>query len=681
MVRATRSTTALQHQQTVATEQPHTTSKISGKKRKRVSTATADVDDQPLPKQQRRTEAKLEEENVQLQPGVGDFPLDSEDAVKILDILEMIDTQGLLDRVFPLPGYNTSSSEASTSKDTIKHYSLRSLLQDSTSHPLRVIRAAIHPLFPISSHPRSRPSIPAAQQLHFCNLALSLLDQASTSHPRISLSQSTIFANGDEFESIIPESSERRRRYALVQKLPDGEWWSSSNSIREGENGLTVTEAKDMRKGHAELASIIPTLPLDPSSMSTLGELQMENRKESRHRFRSLHMHPRVLCTGSFLEYGPYSSFAPSFDSEGAEVGRHGLGEYLSARLERRKIKDARKRLLTKLQKEHDEKYWHTESPSEVTVEEKDSVIEDVLTSLFPNQNAAEFKDILHSLQIEERISSLLERNARALERLDILQSIRLRDGFTPVKEDSEEWKLAQMIMESLILLSSLRPRLATDSESDSLLPPPSVLRTLQSTIPIAPSQGWQGTLDETRKTSLRDDTTVHIKGGATHVPTQPAAATTVSTTMPSYTPSPLYAPGVQYRSSSTPYAYQPQPQARQGSQTPAVTQSSYYPNTYQPAAASQYQYYSQWYNYQATAGQKGTAAAAYYGNYTTTPRPVGNTAKPQQTQQNGWTPGHTGSTTATVLPPHLRRTAAATTPGTPTYSPYHPYIPTQPTR
>jgi hypothetical protein len=34
-------------------------------------------------------------------------------------------------------------------------------------------------LLPISSHPRSRPSTPATQQLGFCNLALSLLEEAS----------------------------------------------------------------------------------------------------------------------------------------------------------------------------------------------------------------------------------------------------------------------------------------------------------------------------------------------------------------------------------------------------------------------------------------------------------------------------------------------------------------------
>lgn len=676
MVRATRSTAALQNQHNAPAEPSQTLPKRGGRKRKRVSTSTDMMEDQPASKQQRRVEVKLDEENSQ--PGVADLPLDSGDAQKILDILEMIDTQGLLDRVFPsLDGDSSSSSKASTSKDTIKHHSLRSLLQDPESHPLRVVRSAIYPLFPISSHPRSRPSIPAAQQLHFCNLALSLLDQSSQAHPRISLSQASIFPSGEESD-FTGEPSERQRRYALVQKLPEGEWWSSSNSIREGENGLSVSEVKDLRRGYAELASVIPTLPLQPSSMSTLGELQMENRKDSRFRFRPLSIHPRMLASGSFLDYGPYTSFAPFFDSEGAEVGQHGLTEIFRGKLQHKKLKELRKKVWAKLQQERDEEeqQMYAEDDTDRPVEEKSTEMYEILESIFPAEKSNGFKDVLRVIEVEEGVSELLKRNSRALDRLNTLQFTRLRGGFTPVKEDTEEWQLAQTIMQSLILLSSLRPRLSgADDEHAPLIPPPSVLRTLRSNLPLAPSQGWQGTLDETRKTALRDDTTVRVEGTVAHASTQQAA--TVQPVPAAYTPSPLYA----YRPPSNAYAYQPPAQARQTNQTPTIVQNNYYQTPYQAVGASQYQYYSQWYNYQAAAGQKNTPTPGLYGNYATavTPRPVGNTAKHQQVQQNGWPQGYITSA-ATVLPAHLRRTAAPTTPGTPAYSPYHAYIPTQPT-
>lgn len=81
MVRATRSTAALQNQ---PTEQPLSASgKRSTRKRTR-SVAPVDNEEQRATKQ-RRGEVKEEEEE---EPGVGDLPLNSEDAATILDILE-----------------------------------------------------------------------------------------------------------------------------------------------------------------------------------------------------------------------------------------------------------------------------------------------------------------------------------------------------------------------------------------------------------------------------------------------------------------------------------------------------------------------------------------------------------------------------------------------------------------
>jgi len=247
-----------------------------------------------------------------------------------------------------------------------------------------------------------------------------------------------------------------------------------------------------------------------------------------------------------------------------------------------------------------------------------------------------------------------------------------------PVKENSEEWTLAQEIFNSLTLLTALRPRVdssATGEDNAPLIPPVSVIRALHSTLPSGPAFGWQGTLDESRKTALRDDTTVHVKVGATVTPPQPAAQT--------YGTSTPYSANAPYRPAA-PYAYHAPVIPRPGAQTAATNQNTYYPNAYlqsQPgAAAAQYPYpYAQWYNYPAQPGQK-NVAAPYYGTYMaqgTTPRAVGNTAKPQQAQQNGWAQSY-GQQPAT-LPPHLRR-AGTSTPGSPNTvfsTPYHAYVPT----
>ncbi|KAF8591997.1 hypothetical protein K439DRAFT_621098 [Ramaria rubella] len=573
MVRATRSTAAFQNQG--AAEQSHPPAKKLGKKRKRGSNVT-DPEEQRAAKQRRSESNRIDEE-----PGTGDLPLNSQDAAKILDVLEMIDTQGLLDRVFPLPESDaSSSSKASTSKDAIKTYSLRALLKDSAMHPLRVLRSAIRPLFPISSHPRSRPSVPAAQQLHFCNLALSLLDQSSSQNrPALSLSQSTLFPDSDA--DMTPAGvSNKRRRYALVQRLPGGEWWSSSNTAREGELGLTTADAKDMRKGQAELVSIIPALPLSPSSMPTLGELQMEGRKEPRHRFKAMHMHPRTLSSGTFLDYGPFTSFAPAFDSEGAEVGRDGLGQMLMGRLERRKIKEARRKLIVRLQAEQEDDVRMVDSSEmDVNHEMDGEAIDSLLESLLPGEKADGFKSALQALKVEDGVACLLVKNARALERLNLLQTVRLRSGNASAKEDSEEYKIAQEIMNSLTLLTSLRPRPSSDPLSVTqppLIPPASVIRALHSTLPASATSGWQGTLDESRKTALRDDSTIHVKAGAPQVISQPPA-----TTSQPYGAGATYAQNSSYRPQAAYPYHTPQNQQRPAVQSQAQNQSAYYPNAY----------------------------------------------------------------------------------------------------
>ena len=137
------------------------TAAVASKKRKRGS--VAEIEDQPSAKQLRSGDSSIKDEEVSdAQPtdqlpilqNAGDVPINSDDAQKILDILEMyaihivdsprnilstalyrIDTQGLLDRVFPL---HSNSAEASGSQPT--SYSFRNLLRESSRHTLFTLR-------------------------------------------------------------------------------------------------------------------------------------------------------------------------------------------------------------------------------------------------------------------------------------------------------------------------------------------------------------------------------------------------------------------------------------------------------------------------------------------------------------------------------------------------------------
>lgn len=149
------------------------------KKRKRDS--VIEHEDQPvtkLPRQEEDISHSPKTEDLQSPPPiVSETHLDSDLAHQILETLEMyvrgtnyalrvshlpmlsrLDTQGLLDRVFPLSEDQPESS-----------CSLRTLLQDSSKHSLRALRVRIFPTLgnltsnrPIrlGCHPTSLPYIP-----------------------------------------------------------------------------------------------------------------------------------------------------------------------------------------------------------------------------------------------------------------------------------------------------------------------------------------------------------------------------------------------------------------------------------------------------------------------------------------------------------------------------------------
>lgn len=277
----------------------------------------------------------------------------------------------------------------------------------------------------------------------------------------------------------------------------------------------------------------------------------------------------------------------------------------------------------------------------------------------------------------------------------------------------------AQGILESLCLFTSLRPRLST-SDNAPLAPSPSALHKLQRTLPIAPTQGWHGTLSAEHPTALRDDSTLYIKSTATAIPAAPSAppAHTPTATQPApaqatvataaaaaqayagypYNYATPYRPGYQYKPGQPYYlnAYAAQ------TTTQAQATSQYYQAQPYGATGQQQYTYSSWYQYNpqtqpttpAAGSRKGTpqpnapaAAAAtpaattpsiptsyagFFSAATQTPgqRAVANTVaaatpggKPYQPTAGGtWTapagPNATGYV-APTLPPHMKGAVA----------------------
>lgn len=432
-----------------------------------------------------------------------------------------VDTQGLLDRVFPLPE-KTSESLTSDTPPSSQSYSVRTLLRESSQHPLCVLRvsrihvllkrgliqyfqSAVRHLLPISSHPRSRPSTPAAQQLRFCNLALSLLDQASFHSAPIPLDRDNLFdtsepstthgqTSGNDSQPSTsvdpPLDLIHKHKYALLQHLPTGDWWTSLNS----ELALPSADGRELKHlptAHAELVAIISSSASD-STLAPLPKLGSYAPKRP-PALRPKLPGPRILSSGSFLDYGPYASFAPTFDQEGVEVGRDVLGEVLSARAQRKRARDIERVTPGIIEEvaELDISPMDIDRPEsgEDDIEglrkrdkgkekARDDGIDD-LDDLFPPDEIAAIKGAMGSLELEEAVQELLDRNRRALQRLVELQKKRLggdRGGSSAVQVDSEEWEtgkstftMPERLCSSIVICSQRHSRL---SYSASLITP-----------------------------------------------------------------------------------------------------------------------------------------------------------------------------------------------------------------
>ncbi|KAI0336221.1 hypothetical protein GY45DRAFT_1316332 [Cubamyces sp. BRFM 1775] len=735
MARATRSaaTTTTPAENSKPADSPPSSRKGASKKRKRNS--NVENGDSPPAKHARtdgkedsspQPEAQVDDSKGVELPSSGDVPIQDADAVNILEVLELVDNQGLLDRVFPLPTQSDEAASSESSANPPTMHSFRSLLKASSQYPLSVLRAAIKHLYPISSHPRSRPSEPAVQQLRFCNLANSLLDQASRNNTPVPLHVESLTGEGEPQDSEdVATSSQtsssglKPRKYALVQHLPTGDWWTSASA------GVPAAEGKEpdwksLSTAKAELVAVFPTPSgSDLASKHTLGDY-VTKKPPGTTRYKAAP--PRRVSCGKFLYYGPYASFAPCFDQDGVEVGRIAMGEVILQQEMRRRLRalaKGKRRAFVGASEATAEDVTMQDASNEDSAEstEKKADLAKGLEALLPPEDVEAIKSSLTTLELEQAVDELLQRNAKALQRLEELQLARFHEqgeGSSIVEVGSEEWDVAQGILDSLAILASLRPRPSNDdSEQSPIVPPPSVLHKLQRTLPISATEGWYGTLPEGRTTAFRDDTTVHVRSSAAAsrtatataqatpaVPTTPAAKTAAPSTVPPYTP---YAYSSSYQNSQYRGGYGTYNPTQSGGYYPNYAQpaqagtGSHYPNAqYATAGQSGYAAYSPWYGYQSQAGtttpgratpQPGTAGTTGYSGYyaaqgqqaaqATPQRAVANTvmstAKPYQPGV-GWgagtavataAAGATGGYVAPTLPPHMR-SAAATPSGTP---------------
>jgi hypothetical protein len=232
-----------------------------------------------------------------------------------------------------------------------------------------------------------------------------------------------------------------------MQTLPSGEWWTSLNADIASLNG---PDFKNLPTAHAELVAILPSVSAPEtlgSSVPTLGSL---SRKL--HAKKPTLPGPRHVSTGSFLDYGPNASFAPSFDQDSVEVGRFALGDVMWSRLRGRRLESAS-------QAHMPQRHLSPAAAEEVQMidgspdEHRSPQCHDemyqggakriVLDPLLEPDQVAAIEDLMNTLDFEMAVQELLDRNERALTRLEELQTQRLGEengGTSQVEVGSEEW-------------------------------------------------------------------------------------------------------------------------------------------------------------------------------------------------------------------------------------------------
>lgn len=232
-----------------------------------------------------------------------------------------------------------------------------------------------------------------------------------------------------------------------MQKLSGGEWWTSLNSDF-GAPTMDGKDLKDLPTAHAELVSILPAPSTSASKpdptlpIPTLGTFA--SKKPPGPKVKALG--PRRTSCGRFLDYGPYASFAPSFEGEGVEVGRRALGETVWRWHQRSRAAETEKYKPTSIVEVHEVEDVVMDEVQEVSptsAVDMAKVTEDSLEGLLPPDEIVAIKAAMGTLELENMVHELLERNRRALGRLVELQRTRLGaegGGSSVVEEGSEEW-------------------------------------------------------------------------------------------------------------------------------------------------------------------------------------------------------------------------------------------------
>lgn len=332
--------------------------------------------------------------------------------------------------------------------------------------------------------------------------------------------------DGDSKQSATTSRVRPPHKYALHMRLPGGDYFSQAVE-------LDPEQASSLDTGAANLVEIEPPPPFDAeqsnkkrsraSDVPTLGSRRYRNASlrtssESIEELRERRM-GRVRPTAD-VYFGPYASFAPTYDSSDANISRE-----TSALIWRTKMDPvvcASRKAWQSVRDESAGEEWEIVDAEEAQPEFKSAVS---ALDLDPSLDADLIASLVESAPSDAEIQSQLHKNAVLLDQLQDLQWTRLRAGYArwkatekeqslrrqapEIPEDEpgqEEQEVARELLHGLSALVQLRPR-NTSEDRATLVPADCNLQALSRSVAIDPAlagpssgasapRGYWGTLD-----------------------------------------------------------------------------------------------------------------------------------------------------------------------------------------
>ncbi|EJU00979.1 hypothetical protein DACRYDRAFT_116828 [Dacryopinax primogenitus] len=624
--------------------------------------------------------------------------MSSEESHMILDILEKIDTDGLLDQ--PVKVAASVFSQSSSDQHEVSS-TLRSLLDQSNDVSLRhIYKASQNFAKRVAPNSLSRSALSDSTR-RFCDLLDQLLSE---------LVQSKTAVSGQRIDLDMMDNDGRGLHqktpyYALFQQLgPAGTYFSSAAKFSRDQ--LTK-----LSLGQAETVAIVPTQLLPPMDLPPLGSLVSHRLTKPRP--------VEQLSTVRALRYEPFASFAPTYTTEAAEVGlyetilAHDAASCFRAwekrnwpafrRLRETKgISRSKKGRYTKVERESfkatkrvrdgdddgSDKVKRRKVDEQSTGEAEEVALSPgppgasttvslmsagTNTSLLDEELLQEVNWVLGNGDSTCPINQILRETAGALEMLRTLQDIRLR-GDGRLGEDSTEFDLADAIDANLSALVMWQPRSSKAPTSAPLVPALPALSMLQNALPLGPVPGYKGIL-KPNSAALKDDSTVRISTADSLVTASQSAYTGTLSTQHRYGPrQTAYTPGVTYTASQA--ASYPPVYAAQTYGSQSHYAGAYGTNTNMLTATGYSGYTSPRHAYPTYPGYSYGVGSASYST-TAYPVPQPQSGAPRTVPQaggviQGW--NYAGQGPVVALPPHMRAAVNKSSGSTPSIQSYTPW-------